>query len=195
MSRFNFTNITLQTQANITDVMNNFNKIENLGITEKEVNVLITEAMGFVNQNSQKISQLQTEIDSVDSKAVAVQNNLIDLEGNLENNYYTKTQTNTLINENFAEITKNVGQIGATSNVQDYTNLPSGFTSENCYIIAYKVRIGSGEFYCNDYGLSSDGVANIRVQLTDNNRLHVVLFNNSQSARNFQYKVLLKKID
>ena len=93
------------------------------------------------------------------------------------------------------EITKNVGQIGATSNVQDYTNLPSGFTSENCYIVAYKVRIGSGEFYCNDYSLSSNGVANIRVQMTNNNRLHVVLFNNSQSARNFQYKVLLKKID
>ena len=38
MARFNFNNITLQSRADITKIMENFNKIEENGITENEVN-------------------------------------------------------------------------------------------------------------------------------------------------------------
>lgn len=38
MARFNFTNILPTSRANIQDVMNNFNKIEEFGITSEEVN-------------------------------------------------------------------------------------------------------------------------------------------------------------
>ena len=44
MARFNFTNIALTSKANIEDVMNNFNKIENLGITATEVDTKINTA-------------------------------------------------------------------------------------------------------------------------------------------------------
>lgn len=37
MPRFNFTNITKQSRADIEDVMDNFDKIEELGITDEEV--------------------------------------------------------------------------------------------------------------------------------------------------------------
>lgn len=42
MARFNFTAINLNSAANITDVMNNFNKIEELGITGAEVDSKIS---------------------------------------------------------------------------------------------------------------------------------------------------------
>lgn len=50
MARFNFTNITLSSKADITEVMNNFNKIEELGIAATEVNTKITAAKTEVNQ-------------------------------------------------------------------------------------------------------------------------------------------------
>ena len=39
---FNFTNITLESSADITDVMDNFNKIEELGITKEEATAAAT---------------------------------------------------------------------------------------------------------------------------------------------------------
>ena len=41
MARFNFTNITLTSKADITTVMNNFNKIEELGALKSEVDTQI----------------------------------------------------------------------------------------------------------------------------------------------------------
>lgn len=43
MARFNFTNILPTSRANIQDIMNNFNKIETLGITNTEVNNKLSE--------------------------------------------------------------------------------------------------------------------------------------------------------
>lgn len=45
MARFNFTNITRNSKADITDVMNNFNKIEELGITSAETDTKINTAL------------------------------------------------------------------------------------------------------------------------------------------------------
>lgn len=52
MARFNFTNITLTSKANIQDVMNNFNKIENLGITAAEVDTKINTAKTTVTSET-----------------------------------------------------------------------------------------------------------------------------------------------
>lgn len=52
MARFNFTNITLSSKANIQDVMNNFNKIENLGITSTEVDTKINTAKTTVTSET-----------------------------------------------------------------------------------------------------------------------------------------------
>ena len=57
MARFNFTNITLSSRANIQDVMNNFNKIENLGITSTEVDTKINTAKTTVtNETNTKLN-------------------------------------------------------------------------------------------------------------------------------------------
>lgn len=49
MPRFNFTNITGKSRISIADIMNNFNKIETLGITSTEVNTLITNTVSALN--------------------------------------------------------------------------------------------------------------------------------------------------
>lgn len=47
---FNFTNITLESSADITDVMDNFNKIEELGITKEEATAVVTtESAGLMS--------------------------------------------------------------------------------------------------------------------------------------------------
>ena len=51
MARFNFTEINLNSKANITDVMNNFKKVETLGITETEVTEKINSAKTELNTN------------------------------------------------------------------------------------------------------------------------------------------------
>jgi len=57
MARFNFTNITLSSKANIQDVMNNFNKIENLGITSNEVDTKINSAKTTItNETNNKLN-------------------------------------------------------------------------------------------------------------------------------------------
>lgn len=57
MPRFNFTNITLSSRANIQDVMNNFNKIENLGITSTEVDTKIDTAKTTItNETNTKLN-------------------------------------------------------------------------------------------------------------------------------------------
>lgn len=60
MPRFNFTNITLQSKADITDVMNNFNKIETLGITENEVNSKIATVNNTINSVQTNLSKVAT---------------------------------------------------------------------------------------------------------------------------------------
>lgn len=45
MPRFNFTNITLNDRADITAVMNNFNKIEEFGITSTETDTKINNSL------------------------------------------------------------------------------------------------------------------------------------------------------
>lgn len=45
MPRFNFLDIKLSNKADIRDVMSNFNKIEDLGITSAEVDTKITNAL------------------------------------------------------------------------------------------------------------------------------------------------------
>lgn len=60
MPRFNFTNITLQSKADITDVMNNFNKIEQLGITEAEVNSKISTVNNNINSVRNDLSRVAT---------------------------------------------------------------------------------------------------------------------------------------
>ena len=58
MARFNFTEILLTSKADITDIMNNFNKIEELGITSAEVNTKINTAKTTINQSiDSKLSQ------------------------------------------------------------------------------------------------------------------------------------------
>ena len=48
---FNFTNITLQSSADITEVMNNFNKIEQNGITHDEATRLASQSQaGWMSQ-------------------------------------------------------------------------------------------------------------------------------------------------
>lgn len=49
MGRFNFTNINLNSKANITEVMDNFNKIDTSGITEAEVTSAISAATTNIN--------------------------------------------------------------------------------------------------------------------------------------------------
>lgn len=52
MPRFNFTNITGNSRANIEDVMDNFNKVETLGITATEVAQQINTAKAEVNSTT-----------------------------------------------------------------------------------------------------------------------------------------------
>lgn len=51
MPRFNFTDITRQSRADINDIMDNFNKIETLGITSNEVNQLIEGSITTLIEN------------------------------------------------------------------------------------------------------------------------------------------------
>ena len=60
MPRFNFTNITLQSKADITDVMDNFNKIETYGITESEVNSKIATVNGTISSVQTNLSRTAT---------------------------------------------------------------------------------------------------------------------------------------
>lgn len=66
MARFNFTQITGKSKANITDVMDNFNKIEQLGITGNEVNTKIAEAVNPISENyrymSSRITTMEREL-------------------------------------------------------------------------------------------------------------------------------------
>ena len=63
MARFNFTEISLQSKADITEVMNNFNKIDALGITNEEV----------TNQINAVKSEINTSVDSkVSASATAI---------------------------------------------------------------------------------------------------------------------------
>ena len=55
MPRFNFTNITLQSKADITDIMDNFNKIENAAALSSE----LTEAVNTLNN---MITTKETEL-------------------------------------------------------------------------------------------------------------------------------------
>lgn len=52
MSRFNFTELLLTGKADITDVMNNFNKIEELGITNDEVDKKIETSESNIQSNT-----------------------------------------------------------------------------------------------------------------------------------------------
>lgn len=49
MGRFNFTDINLNSKANITEVMDNFNKIDTSGITGAEVTSAISTAITNIN--------------------------------------------------------------------------------------------------------------------------------------------------
>lgn len=57
MPRFNFTEITLSSSANITDVMNNFNKIEELGITSAEVTTQVNTINNTINTMNTNLSK------------------------------------------------------------------------------------------------------------------------------------------
>lgn len=60
MARFNFTNITLTSKADITTVMNNFNKIEELGALKSEVDTQIetvNNSITNINNNLGTISR------------------------------------------------------------------------------------------------------------------------------------------
>lgn len=60
MPRFNFTEITLRSSANITEVMNNFNKIETLGITSAEVQTQIDAVNQAIQNLNNTLSRLAT---------------------------------------------------------------------------------------------------------------------------------------
>ena len=113
MPRFNFTEITLRSRANIEDVMDNFNKIEQLGITESEVNTLVATLNTSINSVRTDLSKvvtttangLMTSADKVKLNGIAAN----------ANNYSLPTASSTL------------GGVKTTSNVSDvstYTACP-----------------------------------------------------------------------
>ena len=69
MARFNFTAINLNSAANITEVMNNFNKIEELGITEEEVNNKITSVNNSISSLDKSLGGLSKRNYSVGTAA------------------------------------------------------------------------------------------------------------------------------
>lgn len=125
MARFNFTNITLSSRANIQDVMNNFNKIENLGITSTEVDTKINTAKTTV------INETDTKLNNKVNKAgdtmtgslmlphirTGIGNNVIDIgSGSMEMyhdtpyidfhfNHSTKDSTSRIIEESEGTLT------------------------------------------------------------------------------------------
>ena len=60
MARFNFTNITLNSRADISTVMENFNKVENLGALKSELDSAVETINGNItniNNNLGTISR------------------------------------------------------------------------------------------------------------------------------------------
>lgn len=62
MSRFNFTNISLADKADITQIMNNFTIIENLGITANEVEAIRKTLADSIATNASNITSNATAI-------------------------------------------------------------------------------------------------------------------------------------
>jgi len=55
MAKFNFIDISLSTRADITDVRDNFDKVEALGLTEASLTEHITDAMPHIATDSSGI--------------------------------------------------------------------------------------------------------------------------------------------
>ena len=60
MPRFNFTNITAQSKVNIADIMNNFNRIEQLAALTSELTELNTTLRNLINSKEASLRQVAT---------------------------------------------------------------------------------------------------------------------------------------
>ena len=60
MPRFNFTNITSQSKVSISDIMDNFNRVESLGITEAEVNSQVAMINQTINAKAANLKRVAT---------------------------------------------------------------------------------------------------------------------------------------
>lgn len=94
MPRFNFTEITLQSSADITDIANNFAKIEELAVTSSELNSAVSTLNNTISTKETNLKKVATT--SANGMMSSTDKTKLDGVANNANNYVLPTASSTL---------------------------------------------------------------------------------------------------